>query len=238
MKFGSISPEKKNTWSGKIIIEFDVDWSHEEVIDDTLSLLSQYSVETTWFATHDSPVLQNIVSDRLFEIGIHPNFVPLLKGLKTNGINYIDVIAKLKKIYPMAKVSKSHSLVDSSLILQGLRECGVTHENTLFIDNPEMRYHTPWRLWNGLVRVPLFWEDDYHTVSPYGENFTSYLKKNNGIRVFGFHPLHVFLNTESLDRYEQTKKFHQNPKELIKHRFKGYGTRNRLIELLNYTKQS
>lgn len=53
-----------------------------------------------------------------------------------------------------------------------------------------------------------------------------------GVKVFDFHPIHIFLNTESLDRYERTRPYHQNPSELIKHRYKGYGTRNRLIELL------
>ena len=54
----------------------------------------------------------------------------------------------------------------------------------------------------------------------------------NGFHVFDFHPIHVFLNTESLDRYERTRSIHQNPKELIKHRYQGHGTRSWLMELL------
>jgi len=50
--------------------------------------------------------------------------------------------------------------------------------------------------------------------------------------VFDVNSIHEFLNTESLDRYELTRSRHQNLKELIKHRFKGYGTRNRFIDLL------
>lgn len=56
--------------------------------------------------------------------------------------------------------------------------------------------------------------------------------------VVDFHPIHVFLNTESLDRYERTRSLHQNPKELIKHRYEGYGTRNRLLELLGSAKKN
>ena len=58
-----------------------------------------------------------------------------------------------------------------------------------------------------------------------------------GLKVFDFHPIHVFLNTESLERYERTRALHHNPKELIKHRYEGYGTRNRLIELLELAKK-
>jgi len=58
------------------------------------------------------------------------------------------------------------------------------------------------------------------------------------LKVLDFHPIHVFLNTESLDRYERTRPLHHNPKELIKHRFEGYGTRNRLLEVLELVEKS
>ena len=79
--------------------------------------------------------------------------------------------------------------------------------------------------------VPYFWEDDVACIDPNVSEVSS-LVRRHGIKVFDFHPIHVFLNTESLDRYERTRPLHQNPKELIKHRFEGYGTRSRLIELL------
>ncbi len=53
-----------------------------------------------------------------------------------------------------------------------------------------------------------------------------------GLKVFDFHPIHVFLNTETLECYERTQTSHHSPNELIKHRCQGYGTRSRLIELL------
>ena len=79
--------------------------------------------------------------------------------------------------------------------------------------------------------IPYFWEDDVACVDN-NVNDVSQLVYRKGIKVFDFHPIHVFLNTESLNRYENTRPLHQNPKELIKHRFDGYGTRSRLIQLL------
>ena len=58
-----------------------------------------------------------------------------------------------------------------------------------------------------------------------------------GLKCFDFHPIHVFLNTENLNRYERTRPIHQNPKELIKYRYQGYGTRSRSMELLELANQ-
>ena len=95
----------------------------------------------------------------------------------------------------------------------------------------------PWLLWNRLCKVPYFWEDDLHVLYDsigIAQTNPAELVTADGVKVFNFHPIHIFLNTESLDRYERTRHLHGNPAELIKHRFVGYGTRNRLIELLNF----
>lgn len=55
-----------------------VDWAHEEVQEDTLQLLADRGVKATLFATHASPQLRYCRGDRQFELGIHPNFNPLL----------------------------------------------------------------------------------------------------------------------------------------------------------------
>lgn len=56
--------------------------------------------------------------------------------------------------------------------------------------------------------------------------------------VINFHPIHVFLNTESMDRYESVRHIHQNAQELLKYRYEGYGTRNLLIDLLSMNRAS
>jgi hypothetical protein len=79
--------------------------------------------------------------------------------------------------------------------------------------------------------MPHFWEDDavciYEVNTPIRE-----LLSRGGLKVFDFHPIHVFLNTENLDRYERTRPYHQNPAELIRHRHTGLGTRSALNHLL------
>jgi len=79
--------------------------------------------------------------------------------------------------------------------------------------------------------VPHFWEDDavciYEVNTPVQE-----LMSRGGLKVFDFHPIHIFLNTEKLERYERTRAFHRNSGELIKHRYAGEGTRTALKTLL------
>ncbi|MDE0471056.1 MAG: hypothetical protein OXH57_03875 [Ekhidna sp.] len=59
----------------RIGLSFDVDWDPEAMIEDTLNLLKRYpNVNATFFATHKSKALQKAG----YEIGIHPNFKPLL----------------------------------------------------------------------------------------------------------------------------------------------------------------
>ena len=87
-----------------------------------------------------------------------------------------------------------------------------------------------------MIRVPYLF-CDYITSMLDSVVETQNLAQQEGLKVFDFHPIHIFLNTESLDRYELTRSIHQNPKELIKFRHKGYGSRNRLTELLQLAKQ-
>ncbi len=44
------------------------------------------------------------------------------------------------------------------------------------------------------------------------------LTQRKGLKVFNFHPIHVFLNTERLERYEESRPYHRSPEELLKYR--------------------
>jgi hypothetical protein len=41
-----------------------------------------------------------------------------------------------------------------------------------------------------------------------------------GLKVFNFHPIHIFENTHSQAHYREIKQHYQNPAELEKHRAK------------------
>lgn len=229
IKLSEIDPSNPDTWN--CVLTFDIDWACDEVLEDTIDLVESSGISATWFVTHDTPVLKRLRSNPAFEIGIHPNFNFLLNGDARNGGTAQEVVKRLLAIVPEAKTVRSHSLTQSSNILQIFADNGLTHEANHFIPEQAAIELKPWRLWNGLIKIPYLWEDDVACL--YKENTPiQELTKRNGVRVFDFHPIHVFLNTESLDRYEGTREIHRDPKELSKHRYTGTGTRSHLKEIL------
>jgi hypothetical protein len=231
-----IDPNQKSTWFDKVFLTFDLDWAHDDILKDTVALISEARVAATWFVTHATPVLDDIKALPGQELGIHPNFNPLLEGPNTLRSNSKGILKNLLEIVPEAQSIRSHSMTQSSQLLNLFQSGGLTHEVNHFIPHHTGITLKPWILWNHLVKVPYFWEDDVHvlyeTIDISQKTPVEIALAGDGLKVFDFHPIHIFLNTESLDRYERTRSMHQNPKELIKHRYKGLGTRTHLIALL------
>lgn len=227
----SISCENPLSWKNKIFLTFDIDWAHDEIIEDVLQICMQHHVPATFFATHKTNILSyEALKKDNFEIGLHPNFNKLLYG-DSNGKNFLDICSDLKEYFPDATSVRSHSLCFGSLIQTAYNKIGITHDSSIIVPYQTNDFPLfPWKMWDDLIRVPYFF-CDYITAMTRGAPISE-LVSRSGLKVFDFHPIHIFLNTESLDRYELTRPFHHNPKELIKYRFNGYGSRSRLIELV------
>jgi hypothetical protein len=94
----------------------------------------------------------------------------------------------------------------------------------------------PFRHFNGLIRVPVFWEDDVNCIT--GGNWVpteSMVAQMDAVYIFNFHPVHVFLNTETLGRYESAKPYYQDSaklREFANPELSGTGTRVFLRRLL------
>src|SRR5689334_1739277 len=114
-----------------------------------MNLLEYYGVKCTFFSTHHSLELAKS-NKKLFEIGIHPNFNPILSGKSDK--RAVDIIDDIMDIHPEAQGVRSHSMLQSTAILQ------LFADNKLLYDaNHFMPYHTglkPFKLWNGMVRIP------------------------------------------------------------------------------------
>ncbi|WP_341659376.1 hypothetical protein [Vibrio sp.] len=65
-----------------MFISFDIDWCHDDVLQDSIALIKSYGAPSTWFVTHDTPMLDAIRDIQNSELGIHPNFNKLLAGSK------------------------------------------------------------------------------------------------------------------------------------------------------------
>lgn len=237
----SIDPDDTSTWRGRIFLTFDLDWAHDKVIQDTIDLVEAADVPATWFVTHASPVLERLRENPKFELGVHPNFNPLLDGSPRREGGAQRILEEVLKIVPEAKSVRSHSMTQSSGLLAAFGAVGLTHDANHFIPASVAGDLKPWKLWNGLTRVPYFWEDDlfciYSDFRP-EPDVTSAASQGSGIKVFDMHPIHVFLNTEHIERYEKTRGIHQTPGALMNHRYQGYGARSRLVDLLAIMKRN
>ena len=228
-KISSVDIDEPDTWRGKIFLSFDVDWAHDEVLFDTLELVRQAKVPATWFVTHRTPFLDSLDTDA-FEVGIHPNFSPLLEGSGTGG-GAAAVLDELLELVPGARAIRSHCLVRSSRLESLFAQRGLTHESNDLIPAASGIKLRPYRKLTPITQVPYCWADEASWVGPQSDDFPEVLAQTE-LLVLDFHPIHVFLNTESADRYERTREIHQRPDELIEHRYQGTGTRTRLKRLL------
>jgi hypothetical protein len=234
-KLGEILPEDEASWKGRLFLTFDIDWAHDEVLSDTIDLVDQAGVYATWFVTHDTPLLERLRANPRYELGIHPNFNWLLTGDARLGADAREVVKRLQAIVQEARCVRSHSMAQSTGLLQVFSDAGLTHDANHFIPAAAGIQLKPWRLWNGMVRIPYDWEDDvtcaYQEMAMPAPGVTETSRKG-GLHVFDFHPIHVFLNTDTIERYEKTRDLHHSPEELRMQRNSGEGARTWLIELL------
>ena len=236
-KIKDIDLNNLEDFKDKIFITFDVDWCSDEILNYTLNIIEKYDVKSTFFITHRTSILSRMRSDQNIELGIHPNFNPLLNGDFKYGKNTDDVINYFKNIVPESLSIRSHSLTQNSYILDNLEKFGLKYDCNNFIPFSLNNQNKPYKHWtNNLIRVPHFWEDGICIKYKWGYDLEKYLKYK-GIKVFDFHPIHIFLNTEDLSRYEKTRNFHLNFEKLNKFRNKNYGTENFLIDLLKTKKE-
>ena len=145
-----------------------------------------------------------------FEIGIHPNFNPLLDGYFSKNKNAEEVLERILDIVPAAKSLRSHSMTQNSRLLDLFAEKGITHESNHFIP-----FHSEYGLDHGSfgmgsAELHTVGSDDIHIMYSrikINENNPLDIAETSGdgvLKVFDFHPIHIFLNTESMERYEST----------------------------------
>lgn len=223
------------TFANTVFVTIDMDWAHDEVMRDTHAMLSDAGVPSTWFVTHRSPFLYELRDDPSVELGIHPNFNFLLASDSRNGSSVREVIERLLEIVPEAKSVRAHSLLQSSRILEEYAALGLTHDATHYVEPSASTSLGPWMHY-GLVRVPLVWEDYVELHRSPGAPSLALRSDATSQPLcwqLDFHPIHVFMNSPDLERYEKSRSIHLYPEVLRQQRFTGHGIRSLLQDLLD-----
>ena len=179
------------------ILTSDVDWASEYCIDHFLNFCGEYGARPTMFVTHESARLRQAFENGEAEPGIHPNFCEN----SSHGNSIQDVISTVLGMTPSARLSRSHRFRSGSDIETALVDVGIQG------DSNEVQYLAPdlaaRGLWTGLVRFPIFFEDDVHWLKGGGWDFAEYEKLffGPGLKVLNFHPFNLALNLSSEDGY-------------------------------------
>ena len=109
----------------------------------------------------------------------------------------------MAELVPEARGVRSHCLVRSTPLLLRYGELGLAYEasDLLFrISNIQ-----PMVAWNGMARLPIFWEDDVHLRHELSLEPEQRIWAGPGLKIFNFHPILIALNAAGFDRYEALK---------------------------------
>lgn len=188
-----------------VLVTLDVDWAPDFAIDLAAEELLRNRVRATWFVTHDSPAIQRLRSyPELFELGIHPNF---LSG-SSHGATPREVLSHCLELVPEAVSARTHCLFQSTpLLCEMIDSTPIRLDGSLYLPHAASISPVPYE-WNGrrMLRVPHFWEDDFEMARARPNwRVESLLANGDGLKVFDFHPIHVYLNSRTPDAYNRVK---------------------------------
>jgi len=188
----------------KIGITVDVDWAPDFMIDFTFKIISATNggVKTNWFFTHKSELLLKLYEDKNIEPGLHPNF-----SVCSDMNSAREAMRYLVSVYPKCKIVRCHKQHQSVDLMRM-----VADEFGMEIDSTELLFRypgaLPFRYYPGaspIVKFPYVWEDcmEARRISPewtfpLGSVIAPY-------PIYNFHPIHVYLNTFTTEKYEAIK---------------------------------
>jgi ubiquinone/menaquinone biosynthesis C-methylase UbiE len=212
------------------VLTSDIDWASVACIEDLLHILDGFSIKPVLMATHESAVVSQRATEGRIELGLHPNFLP---G-SSHGNSADQVIRHISELFPTATTFRSHSFVDSSHIAAHMIARGLRYDSNLCLYMQSDL--VPLRHQSGLVRFPVFWEDDVHWTRQGSWCVDDVIEQflQPGLKVLNFHPIAVALNIPDAGFYKANKgrvsSYSKEDIERLRHR--GSGARTFMIELL------
>lgn len=190
-----------------IFLTFDMDWADDGVLTHFLNLMNDKDLTGTLNVTHKTNVFQG--GGQRLELGIHPNYNSLLMGNNTDE-NYMHVLKSMKEIVPDAITMRSHALSSSSIIVSKYSGFGIQYDlNTLIPAYAGLcikPYKAPANA--NVVVLPFIFEDDIYLSQDVRQAPRFFLSDEfEAPRIFNFHPIHLFLNTDQLSTYENARPY-------------------------------
>lgn len=178
----------------KICLTIDADWAIPPVREFAFDLLRRERIPFTYFATSD----QHMAAEAFCEIAWHPNPD---EGLERSFEN-------LSALFPLSRGMRPH------------RAGGMAPQDLI---TPMRRFHLHWasvggglnqvtaqRLDGGHINFPISWGDNYLFTSNTEPDWSLLRSSSTGYYIMNFHPIHLFLNTDSVERYREAKRVYKS----------------------------
>ena len=183
-------------------LTFDIDWAPDFAIAYCLDLLDIYKVSGTFFATHHTDLNQEIIR-RGHVLGIHPNFLPN----SSHGKDEIEVVEHCLAFAPGAWCMRAHAHMQSSPILLNVFKHfpQLKLDVSLFMHRLENAQKGEWDFGGvRFDRILYNWADDAEfSRQRYNAPEDCFF---GHLTIFGFHPIHIALNSSDGREYATLKK--------------------------------
>jgi len=210
-----------------LILTVDTDWAPKECVLDLLDLLSGSNVKATFFCTSelDAETLAG------HDTGVHPNF----QGPSQDEQAVSREISNCLTRFPAAQGLRSHALLTSTRHCLILRDRFPDIRYTSNYYMPDVPGLQPFISQAEIPEFPIYWMDHLH-LERYGRIDTQQILKETkkpGLKVFDFHPYHIYINSSDLEHAALGRGYYHNASELIRFRKEGPGVRTFFQSLLN-----
>jgi hypothetical protein len=218
----------------------DVDWASDDALREAHALFDDYDLSVTYFLTHSSPYLSELLASGCIDAGLHPNFLP---G-SSHGDSLPEVIDYCIQLHPEAQCFRSHRYFDVTDVTHRFVELGLRYDsNVCTLLQQGIR---PFLHESGLVRFPAFFEDGTYLFHQGDLDFGAVAESlflKPGTKVVSLHPMHLVMNSPNLpysrrvkDAVSRTTWNTLAEDDLRRLRYRGRGIRDFAEQLLAFVR--
>ncbi|MCW6509531.1 polysaccharide deacetylase WbmS family protein [Lichenifustis flavocetrariae] len=222
--------------SDGFVLTGDVDWASDDCIESYVEAAAARGIKPTLFVTHRSAVLERLAQAGLVDLGIHPNF---LAGT-THGDTIDGILDHVFDLVPDPIALRCHAFFDNSHVAMAVARRGITVDSNLCCHlqgNLQGLRH-----WNGVLRLPVFFEDDVHWTSGLDWDFQHHATAfaSPGLKILNFHPFMWAMNANSAAFYADNKPFITtlSRAQAVERRYQGRGSASFLTDIIEWVERN
>lgn len=180
----------------------DQDWTPSWAAERFLSHPLLRATVPHFFRTNPCSILDAAAVTGKISQGWHPNFLP---G-SSHGADAASVVNYMQRNFPGLTTARSHAFSESTYAWAQLANAGIIADSqTATMYQAEIH---PLRLHNGIIRFPIFFEDDvFFTQYPDDLNLAPVMQTlfTPGLKILNFHATFAAANMPSRMHYDAVK---------------------------------